>query len=644
MSDNVTQFLSQIASLGLLNNDDLRVLTTEFTSGPLPNDCKGLIEHLVASGHLTEFQASLLSVGRGSDLRIGSYVILEKLGEGGMGSVFKAVHELMRRTVAIKTIRRTIVDSCAIERFQQEIEALGRLNHRNVVRAEHAGEAKGTWFLVMEFVPGADLAEIAQRLGPLRTADACEVVRQTALGLQYIHECGLIHRDIKPSNLMLTADGTVRILDLGLARFQSSELNDRRLTAAGQILGTVDYMAPEQAAGATEVDIRADIYSLGCLLFRLLTGHPPYHGPHYRGKLERVLAHINDRFPEIQKQRLDLPEPLISLLQKMVEKSPYCRFQRPADVEKALRAFCNDAKLSTLLELKLGSPIAKCSDQMPGTTVDVSIASQTLSRRPEPGSFVSRFAYKQIAVSILAAVGLICTGLLISRIRSDVTAPKGDTFESFQSSVTPLETGKEAERPLSGNPNLLGDGIRSSATTPATREPLDDIVERLKSVGARVTSRESNYTIDVRNSAHFTDEHIRLVVQCPNVVDLTMEHVEISDEGLKWLRSLTQLTRLILNENSITGTGIEELADSPISETLVSLGLRRTSISDKDVHFLLQFSRLDRLDLSETAITDESLETLKKLPCRVLRLTRTQISAAAVNELKSQVLQRVIDY
>ena len=170
------------------------------------------------------------------------------------------------------------------------------------------------------------------------TADACEIVRQTAAGLQNIHQCGLVHRDIKPSNLMLTTEGTVRILDLGLAQLQHAEPLDRRLTAAGQILGTVDYIAPEQAAGSMDVDIRADIYSLGCTLFRLLTGHVPYRALRYPGNMERLLAHIKDPFPDIQALQPDLPQSLAVVLQRMVEKLPAARFPSRADVQLTLAA------------------------------------------------------------------------------------------------------------------------------------------------------------------------------------------------------------------------------------------------------------------------------------------------------------------
>ena len=279
MSDRLEQFLSDLVESGLLTADEQRTLITTDGGQPFPevgSAVEKLVEQLVRQGRVTEFQASLLVAGRGRELRLENYLILEKLGEGGMGAVYKAVHTLLHRTVAVKTIRRAKTDTDAIQRFQQEIEALGRLNHPHVVRASHAGQANGIWYLVMDFVPGVDLTHVSRQRGALPTAAACEIVRQTAAGLQYIHQCGLVHRDIKPSNLMLTTDGTVRILDLGLAQLQQAEPLDRRLTAAGQILGTADYIAPEQAAGNLDVDIRADIYSLGCTLFRLLTGHVPY--------------------------------------------------------------------------------------------------------------------------------------------------------------------------------------------------------------------------------------------------------------------------------------------------------------------------------------------------------------------------------
>ncbi len=196
---------------------------------------------------------------------IDDYRIVKLLGRGGMGAVYKAEHARLKRNVALKVLSTNRSNHpIALNRFEREMQALGRLRHPNVVSATDAGEDHGTPYLVMEFEEGVDLGAVLLRTGPLSIADACEAIRQAALGLQHAHEHGMVHRDIKPSNLLLTPRGTVKILDLGLARLREDHVGQTNLTGEGQVPGTLDYLAPERLAETTtDVDIRSDIYSLG---------------------------------------------------------------------------------------------------------------------------------------------------------------------------------------------------------------------------------------------------------------------------------------------------------------------------------------------------------------------------------------------
>jgi len=321
---------------------------------------------------------------------LGEYQLIEKLGEGGMGAVYKARQTKLKKTVALKVLPKDrMEDQRALARFEREMEAVGAVDHPNIVRAMDAREIDGVHFLVMEYVEGIDLSRLVHRLGPLPIPDACEIIRQAALGLQYAHEHGLIHRDIKPSNLMLAVrsdrihavpavrsdrihavpavrsdrihavpavrgdridvvpprerpdesghyEPTVKILDLGLALFKRQEGPLGETTDTGQAMGTADYMAPEQAHDCHQVDIRADIYSLGCTLYKLLTGHAPFSGPEYSSNMAKMMAHVQEPVPPITARRDDVPEELIQILDRMLAKTPDERYATAGEVADAL--------------------------------------------------------------------------------------------------------------------------------------------------------------------------------------------------------------------------------------------------------------------------------------------------------------------
>ena len=281
--------------------------------------------------------------------KLREYELQEEIGRGGMGRVYKALHTKLDKVVALKVLSRECMHKpTAVARFERERRAVGRLDHPNIVRATDAGEVDGVHFLVMEFVAGADLDALLRRVGPLDIADACELMRQTAVGLQHAYEHGLVHRDIKPSNLMLCDSGTLKILDLGLARLRSGDLSGGELTQAGQVMGTFDYMAPEQAQQSHDADIRADIYSLGCTLYKLLTAHKPFGSQENLTPMGIVIAHAQEPFPAIQRRRPDVSDQLAAVLERMAAKSPQERPATPADVVTFLEPFCAGCDLPRL--------------------------------------------------------------------------------------------------------------------------------------------------------------------------------------------------------------------------------------------------------------------------------------------------------
>jgi hypothetical protein len=288
-----------------------------------------------------------------------------------MGTVYRALHISLKRVVALKVLPpERINDPQLLARFHREMEAVGKLDHPNIVRATDAGEAGGRHFLVMEFIDGPDLSRLVHFCGALPVADACELVRQAALGLQCAHEHGLVHRDVKPSNLLLAPDGHVKLLDLGLARLQD-EAPGEELTGTGQVIGTADYMAPEQASGGDDVDIRADVYALGCTLYKLLAGQPPFTGPDYSSRYKKLRAHIEADPPPICDLCGEVPEGLVAVLDRLLAKERADRYPTPAEVAAALEPFAAGSNLPVLLEIARAwqGPAATVPAPAPGSSV-----------------------------------------------------------------------------------------------------------------------------------------------------------------------------------------------------------------------------------------------------------------------------------
>ncbi len=304
-----------------------------------------LLQELGKRGWLTAFQVEMVAAGLGDQLLLGPYRLLDVLGQGAMGIVFKARQARTGRLAALKIIHKEKLDKPkTIERFQREAVAASQLNHPNIVRAFDADQVNQRYYLAMELVEGIDLARLVKQSGPLPVAAACEYVRQAALGLQHACERGVVHRDVKPSNLLLTktAEGSalVKILDFGLARFESESDHTGRLTQLGNIVGTVDYIAPEQADNARTADIRADIYSLGCSLYFLLAAQPPFGG---QSAVEKLSARMMGEPPRIRLLRPDVPAALEAVLVKMMARAPGQRYPTPAETAAALAPFARGA-------------------------------------------------------------------------------------------------------------------------------------------------------------------------------------------------------------------------------------------------------------------------------------------------------------
>ncbi|MDZ4819518.1 MAG: protein kinase [Planctomycetota bacterium] len=337
------KFVELVRRSGLVESDRLDTLLDNLahdSNGLTSPDAESseesdrIAQKLVDSGLLTQWQCDRLKEGRHKGFILGKYKLLGLLGTGGMSSVYLAEHVLMQRRVAIKVLPQSRVeDSSYLARFRREAQAVAALDHRNIVRAYDIDNDRNIHYIVMEYVEGRDLQTTVKSDGPLDVDLAADYIRQAAEGLQHAHDANLIHRDIKPANLLVDSRGIVKVLDMGLARFTDEESHSLTRVHDENVLGTADYLAPEQAKDSHTADHRADIYSLGCTLYFFLTGHPPFQD----GTLaQRILKHQTETPAGIHQDRPDAPQALIEVCERMMAKQPEARYQTAAEVARSL--------------------------------------------------------------------------------------------------------------------------------------------------------------------------------------------------------------------------------------------------------------------------------------------------------------------
>ncbi len=337
LASGFEKFVAALYESGILPPGEVQSFFDSIPEERCPATSEDLAGEMIRRGMLTPFQARALLEGKTRGLALGSYVVLDRLGKGGMGRLFRCMHRQMKRIVALKVLPPSSMKShLSVERFQREVEAMARLSHPNIVTAFDAGEDKGVRFLAMEYVEGSNLGSLIADRGALPVATAVEYVLQAARGLEYAHWHGMIHRDVKPENLILDWQGTVKVLDLGIVGLvaglsergvdgEPAETHERRIA-----YGTPDYMAPEQAADSTPLGPACDIYSLGCTLHFLLVGKPVFAGDTAEAKFQ---AHRQQPVPSIRASRPDVPKPLGRLLRHMLAKQPE---DRPATMGEVI--------------------------------------------------------------------------------------------------------------------------------------------------------------------------------------------------------------------------------------------------------------------------------------------------------------------
>lgn len=388
----------------LADDDVLKVFLEQ--SGPLPPSADDTATRLVQLGILTPFQVGFILKGKYKGFRLGPYRILDKIGSGGMGQVYLAEHIHLHRRVAIKVLPPKLSgDKVWVERFYREARAAAALDHPNVVRAYDVSCENGTNFLVLEYIQGRSFIDIlVEAGGRLPVAEACGYVIQAAIGLQHAHDKGISHRDIKPSNLIVNPEGVVKILDMGLAKFfQNSQCRSIETPESGMVMGTTDYIAPEQAVACSLADHRADIYSLGATLYHLVTGEPPFHGT----TTAKLIAHQLHDVPTAHEIHEDIPEGVSEVIAKMMAKEPAERYQTAEEVVVALLPFAEDTPyVSTPLSGSL-LPITGGVDE------DTDAVLEKINQLAKPKWEPKKRVEIALLTAIIALMAAIAMGLLL---------------------------------------------------------------------------------------------------------------------------------------------------------------------------------------------------------------------------------------
>jgi serine/threonine protein kinase len=631
---------------------------------------KALAQRLVKQEWLTTWQASQLLAGKGSRSHffLGKYRLLELLGMGGMGAVYKAVQPGTGRTVALKKMHRHVLKQPrAIERFLREIRSAAAVDDPHVVRAFDADSENDNYYLVMEYVPGKNLKTWIKEQQSLPINWACECIRQAALGLQHAHELGMLHRDIKPSNLLVTQgeEGLplVKLLDLGLARFASESSTEGELTRSGQVIGTPDYMSPEQARNSKLTDIRADIFSLGCTLFELLTGQFPFGG---ETVMEKLLARSTEDAQPVRKYRPDVPAGLDAVLARMLARDPNARYATPAEVAIALAPY------------SIGVQGAESAPRAAADVAPRPPRREAAARPESPSEFTlkalqSEIAHLEAQQNQPAAVSptparpypawlkwgaaLVATVLLTVVVTELIRQRKTNSASSKSVAESPdvvPEKGKASpgtrdpirrealwilklggtleiepdEDPESGATS--GDSDRggrrlqvSSAsdlpngkfeiTAVAIHEELELTADHFRRL-ARLHTIE---TLDL-SETQFDEADLSLLAPIDSLRNLKLADTRVSDAGVALLKRLAPLHMVDLSRSQITGGCIEALRGQP---SITELVLSGTHLKDKDLAQFKSLPQLVSLNLSGTDILGPGLAGLRTLKnLRVLDL------------------------
>lgn len=462
-------FLTGIKQSGLADPEAIETLIKTLRGeGVDIGNSAAVAAAMIAKGTITPWQSEKLLQGKFKGFILGRYKLLNLLGKGEMSSIYLAEHTRMKRRCAIKVLPANKVrDTSYLGRFHREAQAVASLDHNNIVRAYDVDTEKEggveIHFLVMEYVEGKDIEKLLELRKQFSVIEATDFIRQAAEGLSHAHENGLVHRDIKPGNLLVDTKGVVKLLDLGLARFfRDNETESLTIKHDEKVLGTADYLAPEQAVDSHAVDERADIYSLGCTLYFALTGHPPFTD----GTLvQRLLAHQTKAPPSIRKQRPDVPESLVAIVEKMMQKRKDDRYQSAAEVAAALSKWLVENGGETWRQAH------------PALVARFAGLEAVQRRRPEPDSNIDRRTLEAAAVPATtierpSQAGKFKNGKGQKRPGASTDQPATSTEKSELSGTTATAAPLAAQNPEKSNPKWTA----ATPSTPLVAPPLPTVV------------------------------------------------------------------------------------------------------------------------------------------------------------------------
>ena len=532
MAVALEQFVQQLEDSGILAGDTLR----EFLPpNAAPKNAEELARELVRQRKLTKFQATQLWQGKGKSLVLGNYVLMDKIGQGGMGAVYKAEHRRMKRLVAIKMLPPQMMkDAAAAARFQREVQAAAKLRHPNIVAADDSDCANGVHFLVMECVDGSDLSALIHKNGPLPVNQAVNFIIQAARGLEFAHSEGVVHRDIKPANFLLDKRGTVKILDMGLARIDGESAGQAALTTTGAIMGTVDYMSPEQAMDTKTADARADIYALGCSLYFLLTGKATYEGDTI---MKKLVAHREHPIPSLRSARAEVPEQVDAVFKKMIAKKVEDRYQTMTEVITALDHCVRSQEQMGKTERSLGTSTDTFDLDLKTLFKDVSLEQTEPIRTQKPSRPPIDNGMKKtllIGGAVLGVMILLAGVIFTFKTRNGTSVVTVSEPDALVQKLIPLEKSAVVEAVAGGKPwesPAFQRWMKDVAAMPAEKQ-VEAVSKKLM---------ELNPGFDGKISSPW-DESSPPVVQDGNVVELQIFTDKVAD--LSPIRALSELRQL----------------------------------------------------------------------------------------------------